>query len=93
MMSHRNLLANFEQLMAIYFADCGKVAPPDGTLVSWLPFYHDMVCFSEFARRFWRGFPLRSRARWLFCSGRPGGCNCWQAIVTHSQQHRTLLLN
>jgi long-chain fatty acid adenylyltransferase FadD28 len=42
MMSHRNLLANFEQLTAIYFADYGKVAPPNTTIVSWLPFYHDM---------------------------------------------------
>ena len=42
MISHRNLLANFEQLMAGYFADRGGVAPLDTTLVSWLPFYHDM---------------------------------------------------
>jgi long-chain fatty acid adenylyltransferase FadD28 len=40
--SHRNLLANFEQIMSDYFADYGKVAPPDTTVVSWLPFYHDM---------------------------------------------------
>ena len=42
MMSHRNLLANFEQLMSDYFADHGKFPPPDSTIVSWLPFYHDM---------------------------------------------------
>jgi len=42
MISHRNLLANFEQLMSGYFADRGGVPPLDGTLVSWLPFYHDM---------------------------------------------------
>ena len=42
MVSHRNLLANFEQIMADYFRDYGKVAPPDTTVVSWLPFYHDM---------------------------------------------------
>jgi long-chain fatty acid adenylyltransferase FadD28 len=40
--SHRNLLANFEQAMSDYFADYGKVAPPETTVVSWLPFYHDM---------------------------------------------------
>jgi fatty acid CoA ligase FadD28 len=40
--SHRNLLANFEQVMSNYFEEYGKVAPPDGTAVSWLPFYHDM---------------------------------------------------
>ena len=42
MMSHRNLLANFEQLTSDYFADYGKLPPPDTTIVSWLPFYHDM---------------------------------------------------
>ena len=40
MMSHRNLTVNFEQLMASFFAN-SKV-PTDTTIVSWLPFYHDM---------------------------------------------------
>jgi fatty acid CoA ligase FadD21 len=40
MISHRNLQVNFEQLMHSFFAD-SKV-PSDTTLVSWLPFYHDM---------------------------------------------------
>ena len=40
--SHRNLIANIEQMMSDYFEDYGKVPPPDTTLVSWLPFYHDM---------------------------------------------------
>jgi fatty acid CoA ligase FadD21 len=40
MMSHRNLTVNFEQLMASFFAN-SKV-PTDSTIVSWLPFYHDM---------------------------------------------------
>ncbi len=40
--SHRNLSANFEQMMAGYFRDHGNVPPPDTTFVSWLPFYHDM---------------------------------------------------
>ncbi|EUA24392.1 AMP-binding enzyme family protein [Mycobacterium xenopi 3993] len=42
MMSHRNLLANFEQLTSDYFADYGNIPPPGTTIVSWLPFYHDM---------------------------------------------------
>ena len=42
MMSHRNVLANFEQVTSDYFSDSGNVAPPDTTIVSWLPFYHDM---------------------------------------------------
>jgi fatty acid CoA ligase FadD21 len=40
MMSHRNLTVNFEQLMSSFFA--GSKVPSDTTLVSWLPFYHDM---------------------------------------------------
>ena len=40
MMSHRNLTVNFEQLMVGFFAN-SKV-PTDTTIVSWLPFYHDM---------------------------------------------------
>jgi long-chain fatty acid adenylyltransferase FadD28 len=42
MITYRNVLANFEQLSADYFADYGKVPPPDSMVVSWLPFYHDM---------------------------------------------------
>ena len=42
MISDRNLSANFEQLMSAYFPDLGGMAPLDLTLVSWLPFYHDM---------------------------------------------------
>jgi fatty acid CoA ligase FadD28 len=42
MMSHKNVLANFDQLMSSYFADYGKLPPPDTTILSWLPFYHDM---------------------------------------------------
>ena len=41
MLSHRNLQVNFEQLMRSLFAESGSMAPPD-TIVSWLPFYHDM---------------------------------------------------
>jgi fatty acid CoA ligase FadD28 len=42
MISHKNVMANFEQLVGDYFAEFGKVIPPDTTIVSWLPFYHDM---------------------------------------------------
>jgi long chain fatty acid CoA FadD26 len=40
--SHRNVIANLEQIFSDYFEDYGKVPPPDTTFVSWLPFYHDM---------------------------------------------------
>ncbi|MCP9272681.1 AMP-binding protein [Mycolicibacterium arenosum] len=42
MVSYRNLSANFEQIMADFFPEYGKVAPEGTTAVSWLPFYHDM---------------------------------------------------
>ena len=41
-MSHRNIIANLEQVMSDYFERLRKVPPPDTTAVSWLPFYHDM---------------------------------------------------
>lgn len=40
--SHRNVIANLEQIMSDYFEHLGGVPPPDTVLVSWLPFYHDM---------------------------------------------------
>jgi long chain fatty acid CoA FadD26 len=40
--SHANVIANLEQVVSDYFEDIGKVPPSDLTLVSWLPFYHDM---------------------------------------------------
>ena len=43
--SHRNLVTNFEQVMSDFFEDYGNVPPPDTTIVSWLPFYHDMGLF------------------------------------------------
>jgi long chain fatty acid CoA FadD26 len=40
--THRNIFANNQQVSADYFEESGKVPPPGLTLVSWLPFYHDM---------------------------------------------------
>ena len=40
--THKNVLANVEQVMSDYFEHLGKVPPQDITMVSWLPFYHDM---------------------------------------------------
>ncbi|HEY7051665.1 MAG TPA: fatty-acid--AMP ligase, partial [Mycobacterium sp.] len=40
--SHKNIFANCAQVRSDYFELDGKVPPADTTLVSWLPFYHDM---------------------------------------------------
>ncbi len=42
MVTHRNIVANLEQVFSDYFEDFGKFAPQDTTPVSWLPLYHDM---------------------------------------------------
>ena len=42
MVTHRNVLANVDQVFSDYFEHRAKVPPPDITFVSWLPFYHDM---------------------------------------------------
>lgn len=40
--THRNLQVNFEQLMRSLFAGPPVTSTADLTIVSWLPFYHDM---------------------------------------------------
>jgi fatty acid CoA ligase FadD21 len=40
--SHRNLEVNFAQLMRSFFTDSRTKIPTEATIVSWLPFYHDM---------------------------------------------------
>jgi long-chain fatty acid adenylase/transferase FadD26 len=40
--THENLAANLRQIKADYFEDTGGIPPADTTVVSWLPFYHDM---------------------------------------------------
>jgi acyl-CoA synthetase (AMP-forming)/AMP-acid ligase II len=42
MVTHQNVMANLGQLASDTFEDVGNVAPPDTTVVSWLPFYHDL---------------------------------------------------
>jgi fatty acid CoA ligase FadD21 len=74
MISHRNLQANFEQLMADYFAHRGGVLPDGAALVSWLPFYHDMGLMLGIAAPIFTGHPgdllsplafLARPARWV----------------------------
>jgi long chain fatty acid CoA FadD26 len=40
--THRNIIANLEQVFSDYFEEFGHFPPPDTSPVSWLPFYHDM---------------------------------------------------
>ena len=40
--THKNVRVNLEQLMTDFFEDQGNFPPPDTTVVSWLPLYHDM---------------------------------------------------
>jgi long-chain fatty acid adenylyltransferase FadD28 len=42
MVSHKNTMANFAQSSASFFGNHGGVPPPGTTVVSWLPFYHDL---------------------------------------------------
>lgn len=74
MMSHRNLLVNFEQLMSGYFAEFGNVVPEGSTIVSWLPFYHDMGLYLGVCGPVLAGVPavlmspvafLQRPARWM----------------------------
>jgi fatty acid CoA ligase FadD28 len=74
MISHRNLLANFQQIVADYFLDYGKVAPPNTATVSWLPFYHDLGLILGICAPILAGVPgvsispvafLQRPARWM----------------------------
>ncbi|MCV7379891.1 acyl-CoA synthetase [Mycobacterium alsense] len=40
--THQNVMANIRQLISDTFEDHGKAAPPETTIVIWLPFYHDL---------------------------------------------------
>jgi acyl-CoA synthetase (AMP-forming)/AMP-acid ligase II len=42
MVTHQNVMANLGQLISDTFENHGKFAPPQTTVVSWLPFYHDL---------------------------------------------------
>jgi long-chain fatty acid adenylyltransferase FadD28 len=70
MISYRNVLANFQQWMHDYFADRGT----DMTVVSWLPFYHDMGLMLGICKPVLGGLPtvlmspvafLQRPARWM----------------------------
>jgi fatty acid CoA ligase FadD21 len=74
MISHRNMCANFDQLMADYVPHYGGEFPPGTSLVSWLPFYHDMGLMLGIGAPIFSGHPadlmspiafLSRPSRWL----------------------------
>jgi long-chain fatty acid adenylyltransferase FadD28 len=81
MVSNKNVFANFKQMMADFFASEGGVPPGDITVVSWMPFYHDMGLQSGIIMPILAGRPtqlispmnfLRRPARWMQLLGRNG---------------------
>lgn len=77
--SHRNVIANLEQMCSVSFAETGNRPPPELSFVSWLPFHHDMgLIFTIFTPLF-TGNPvefirplsfLQRPARWMQMLGR-----------------------
>jgi long chain fatty acid CoA FadD26 len=72
--SHKNVIANLDQVISDYFEEEGGVPPPGLTMVSWLPFYHDMGLLLGIVAPVIRGFPavlmspvafLQKPARWM----------------------------
>jgi len=72
--THKNVIANLDQVIADYFEDSRKIPPPGLTMVSWLPFYHDMGLLLGILAPALRGFPavltsptafLQKPARWM----------------------------
>ncbi len=62
MVTHHNVVTNLVQMMSDTFEDQGKVAPPDTTVVIWLPFYHDLGLMSGIA------FPIVAGLHGVFTS-------------------------
>jgi long-chain fatty acid adenylase/transferase FadD23 len=84
MITYKNLLSNFKQLISGYFAHLGGVPPHDVFLMSWLPFYHDMGLVLGVCAPIMAGFPavltspiafLERPSRWLQLMA-TGGQSC-----------------
>ena len=74
MISNKNIRANIKQVNEGVFSNYGGVAPPDTTVVSWLPLYHDMGLWMGMIFPLLNGFPsvltspasfLQRPARWM----------------------------
>ncbi len=84
--SHRNLLANFQQVVSDLVDERGMGAPADTTIVSWLPFHHDMGLMLGICAPVLGGFPavlmsptafLQRPARWMQLMAKHG--HVWSA--------------
>lgn len=72
--THKNVIRNLDQVIYDYFEVEGHIPPPGLTMVSWLPFYHDMGLLLGVLAPVVRGFPavlttpvafLQKPARWM----------------------------
>jgi fatty acid CoA ligase FadD28 len=79
MVSSKNVFANFEQIMADFFAPEGGVPPAGMTVMSWLPLYHDMGLLLGIIMPILAGVPtlltspvgfLQRPARWMHLMAR-----------------------
>jgi fatty acid CoA ligase FadD28 len=83
-MSHGNIMTNYQQWAFDFFSVHGRIPPPDTTIVSWLPFYHDMGLYLGICAPVLLGVPavltspmafLQRPARWM------------QLTASHSQAY------
>jgi long-chain fatty acid adenylyltransferase FadD28 len=79
--ANKHVFANFEQIMADLFAAGGGVPPPNTTVLSWLPLYHDMGLLLGTMMPILAGVPtlltspvgfLQRPARWMQLLARDG---------------------
>ncbi len=81
MVSTKNVLVNFQQIMGQIYSSERGIPPPDSTVVSWLPLYHDMGLIVGLIMPLLAGAPtllasptgfLRRPSRWIQLLGRNG---------------------
>ena len=89
MISNQNLVANYGMTMRGFFQRTGAIEPPDHTIVSWLPFYHDLGLIMGVCTPILSGFSavltspvsfLQRPARWM---------QMVAAYPRYSRAHRT----